>query len=422
MQNVETKTFEVLNPQHSGGHKPIKAWTVGVPVEDAARQQLENIASLPFVYSHIAVMPDVHYGMGATVGSVIATKGAIIPAAVGVDIGCGMSAHRLDFNASDLPDNLEQLRFAIEAAVPHGRTDNGGKRDKGAWGVVRVFDHPVEAVRDEAFTLRSGLQKIVEKHPKLTRAAERAWNHIGTLGTGNHFIEVCLDEEQRAWVMLHSGSRGVGNAIGQYFIEKAKEEMARFFIHLPDQDLAYLPQGSKYYGDYIEAVSWAQRFAALNRTVMMHAVLDAIHRTLHLPITTDLKAINCHHNYVSEERHFGEKVFVTRKGAVNANANTLGIIPGSMGERSFIVRGKGHRDSFCSCSHGAGRVMSRNQAKKQFTLEDHIRDTAGVECRKDIDVIDETPKAYKNIDDVMAAQAELVDIVHTLKQVLCVKG
>jgi tRNA-splicing ligase RtcB len=243
---------------------------------------------------------------------------------------------------------LEQLRFAIEAAVPHGRTDNGRARDKGAWGVVKVFDHPVEAVREEAKTLLEQLNKIVEKHPHLKRPAARAWNHIGTLGTGNHFIELCLDEEKRVWVMLHSGSRGIGNAIGQYFIDKAKEEMSRFFIHLPDQDLAYLPQGSKYYADYIEAVSWAQRFAALNRTVMMHAVLDAIHNTLKLPIATDLEAINCHHNYVSEERHFGEKVFVTRKGAVNANEGTLGIIPGSMGARSFIVRGKGNRQSLCS--------------------------------------------------------------------------
>lgn len=419
---MQTKTFELLGGEVVEGSKPIKGWTVGVPVEPAAMKQLKNIASLPFIYSHVAVMPDVHFGMGATVGSVIATKGAIIPAAVGVDIGCGMGAQRLGFSASALPDSLEALRFAIEAAVPHGRTDNGGNRDKGAWGVVKVFDHPVEAVREEANKLLEQLKVIVQKHPKLTRPAARAWNHIGTLGTGNHFIELCLDEEDRVWVMLHSGSRGIGNAIGTYFIEKAKEEMNRFFIHLPDQDLAYLPQGSKYYDDYVQAVSWGQRFAALNRTVMMHAVLDAIHNTLALPIDTDLEAINCHHNYVSQERHYGEKVLVTRKGAVNASLDTLGIIPGSMGARSFIVRGKGNRESFCSCSHGAGRIMSRNQARKQFTLEDHIRDTAGVECRKDVEVIDETPKAYKNIEDVMSAQEELVDIVHTLKQVLCVKG
>lgn len=419
---MQHKTFEILGGQPAEGVKPVKGWTVGVPVEPDAIKQLKSIAALPFVYSHVAVMPDVHVGKGATVGSVIATKGAIIPAAVGVDIGCGMAAQRLRFSASALPESLAHLRSAIEAAVPHGRTDNGGKNDRGAFGVVNVFNHPTKAVRDEAELLRKHLESIITRHPKLKRSAERAWNHVGTLGTGNHFIELCLDEEDQVWVMLHSGSRGIGNAIGTYFINKAKEEMSRFFIHLPDKDLSYLPQGSRYYNDYIEAVSWAQRFAALNRSVMMHATLDAIHKTLGLPIDSDMEAINCHHNYVSEERHFGENVLVTRKGAVNANIGTLGIIPGSMGARSFIVRGKGQRESFCSCSHGAGRVMSRKQAAKTFTLEDHVRDTAGVECRKDIGVLDETPKAYKNIDDVMAAQAELVDIVHTLKQILCVKG
>ena len=420
---MTTKTFEVLNSEDTAtGAKPIKAWTVGVPVEPGAIKQLKNIAALPFIYSHVAVMPDVHVGMGATIGSVIATKGAIIPSAVGVDIGCGMSAQRLGFSSQALPENLNQLRSAIEAMVPHGRTDNGGNRDKGAWGVVSVFDHPVEAVREEAKILQTQLTEIVAKHPKLSRAAARAWNHVGTLGTGNHFIELCLDENDRVWIMLHSGSRGIGNAIGTYFIEKAKEEMSRFFVQLPDGDLSYLPNGSIYYKDYIQAVSWAQRFAALNRTVMMHAALHAIHQTLSLPIATDLEAINCHHNYVSIERHFGENVTVTRKGAVNASLDTLGIIPGSMGAKSFIVRGKGNRESFCSCSHGAGRVMSRNEARRTFTLEDHIRDTAGVECRKDEEVIDETPKAYKNIEDVMSAQEELVDVVHTLKQILCVKG
>lgn len=418
----QTRTFEILGGEPDSGSKPIKGWTVGVPVEPDAVKQLKNIAALPFIYSHLAVMPDVHVGTGATIGSVIATKGAIIPSAVGVDIGCGMMAHRLPFTSSALPESLGYLRSAIERAVPHGRTDNGGANDRGAFGTVSVFDHRVQAVRAEAKALALHLDSIVKRHPKLAKAAKRAWNHVGTLGTGNHFIELCLDEQDRCWVMLHSGSRGIGNAIGQYFITKAKEEMGRFFIHLPDKDLAYLPQGSQYYDDYIEAVSWAQRFAALSRSIMLHATLDAIHQTLGLPVETDMGAINCHHNYVSEERHFGENVIVTRKGAVAAHDGTLGIIPGSMGAKSFIVRGKGQRESFCSCSHGAGRVMSRTQAAKTFTLEDHARDTAGVECRKDISVLDETPKAYKNIDDVMAAQAELVDIVHTLKQVLCVKG
>lgn len=335
---------------------------------------------------------------------------------------CGMSCYRLPFASTALPESLGHLRAAIERAVPHGRTDNGGVNDRGAFGTVTIFSHKTKAVRDEAEKLRKQLASIVERHPKLTKAAARAWNQVGTLGTGNHFIELCLDETDRVWVMLHSGSRGIGNAIGNYFITKAKEEMGRFFIHLPDKDLSYLPEGSKYFNDYLEAVSWAQRFAALSRSVMMHATLDAIHKTLGLPIDTDMEAINCHHNYVSEERHFGENVIVTRKGAVAAHKGTLGIIPGSMGAKSFIVRGKGNRESFCSCSHGAGRVMSRNAAKNTFTIEDHIRDTAGVECRKDAAVLDETPKAYKNIDDVMAAQDGLVEIVHTLKQFLCVKG
>jgi tRNA-splicing ligase RtcB len=418
----QTRTFEILGGEPEPGSKPIKGWTVGVPVEPDAIKQLKNLAALPFIQSHLAVMPDVHVGKGATIGSVIATKGAIIPAAVGVDIGCGMAAYRLNASAKDLPDSLGHVRAAIEAVIPHGRTDNGGKNDRGAFGTVKVFNHPVKAVREEAEKLKRELEVIVQKYPKLSKAAERAWMHIGTLGTGNHFVELCLDEADRVWVMLHSGSRGIGNAIGTLFINLAKEEMRRFFINLPDQELGYLPYGSKYYADYLHAVQWAQRFAALNRSVMMHATLDAIHRTLGLPIDSDMEAINCHHNYVSEERHFGDNVLVTRKGAVAAYEGKLGIIPGSMGAKSFIVRGKGHRDSFCSCSHGAGRVMSRKAAERVFTLEDHIRDTAGVECRKDEGVLDETPKAYKNIDDVMAAQAELVDIVHTLKQVLCVKG
>jgi tRNA-splicing ligase RtcB len=422
MQQNQKRSFEILGGEPEAGSKPIKGWTVGVPVEADALQQLKNLAALPFVHSHVAVMPDVHWGKGATVGSVIATKGAVIPAAVGVDIGCGMAAIRMRFSSDALPESLGHLRAAIEAAVPHGRTDNGGVNDRGAFGTVRIFNHPTQAVREEAERLRKQLDSITARHPKLKRSAERAWHHVGTLGGGNHFIEMCLDESDRVWVMLHSGSRGIGNAIGSYFITKAKEEMGRFFIHLPDQDLAYLPEGSRYYNDYLEAVSWAQRFAALNRSVMMHATLDAIHKVLGLPVDSDMEAISIHHNYVAEEKHFGEKVLVTRKGAVNAHEGTMGIIPGSMGAKSFIVRGKGLRESFCSCSHGAGRVMSRTEAAKTFTLEDHARDTAGVECRKDASVLDETPKAYKSIEAVMAAQADLVEIVHTLKQFLCVKG
>lgn len=390
----------------------IKAWTRGVQVEDVAKQQLRNLASLPFIHSHIAAMPDVHWGCGATVGSVIATKGAIIPAAVGVDIGCGMMALRTSLTASDLPDNLHGLRTAIEERVPHGRTDNGGVNDRGAWGDVQFLSPE----------LAEGLDEIVEKHPKIERAASRARFHIGTLGTGNHFIEVCLDEEQRVWIMLHSGSRGIGNRIGSYFIELAKEDMRRWFINLPDADLAYLPDGTQHYGDYCKAVAWAQRYALANRQAMMQAAVAALIEVVPVPLEPSEVAVNCHHNYVSQEKHFGQHVHVTRKGAVSAKEGELGIIPGSMGAKSFIVRGKGNRDSFMSCSHGAGRAMSRGEAKRRFTLADHEAATEGVECRKDIDVIDETPAAYKSIDAVMAAQADLVDIVHTLKQVVCVKG
>jgi tRNA-splicing ligase RtcB len=242
------------------------------------------------------------------------------------------------------------------------------------------------------------------------------------LGTGNHFVDVCLDEEQRVWIMLHSGSRGIGNAIGQYFIEGAKKEMEKWFISLPDKDLAYIPQDSKLFTDYFDAVGWAQNFAKINRELMMGAAIKALHEIIEKQFLCDVEAVNCHHNYVSWERHFGENVMITRKGAVDAHAGVMGIIPGSMGAKSFIVRGKGEREAFCSCSHGAGRSMSRGEARKRFTLSDHEAATLGVECRKDSDVIDETPAAYKDIDAVMAAQSDLVDIVHTLKQVLCVKG
>lgn len=401
--------FEIIE---SAG-RPIKAWIRGVPVEESAKQQLRNLAGLPFIYSHIAAMPDVHWGCGATVGSVIATKGAIIPAAVGVDIGCGMAAQRTTLTAADLPDNLHALRSGIEARIPHGRTNDGGPGDRGAWG---------EKVPEVPAGIFTALAEITAKHPKLDQAARRAPNHVGTLGTGNHFVEICLDEEQRVWVMLHSGSRGIGNRIGTYFIEKAKKDMERWFINLPDKDLAYIPQGSELFKDYLGAVEWAQNFARINREVMMAAALAALAEAVPKQFSCDQKAVNCHHNYVSWERHFGETVMLTRKGAVDAHEGVLGIIPGSMGAKSFIVRGKGNRDSFMSCSHGAGRSMSRGEARKRFTLEDHAAATAGVECRKDADVLDETPAAYKSIDAVMAAQDDLVEVLHTLKQVVCVKG
>ena len=400
----------------TAGGVPIKAWTRGVAIEDAAKRQLANVARLPIVFRHVAVMPDVHFGIGATVGSVVPTQGAIIPAAVGVDIGCGMMAVETTLVASQLPDSLAALRTAIERAVPHGRTANGGRGDRGAW-------HDVPAATAEAWAeLGPAYQAIVDKHHKLGQGNDVS--HLGTLGTGNHFIEVCLDERDHVWFMLHSGSRGVGNRIGTYFIELAKRDMKQHVKDLPDKDLAYLEEGTRHFDDYVAAVSWAQRYAKTNRELMMRAVIAAArHDRIGLPeFALGELAVNCHHNYVEVEHHFGKDVFVTRKGAVRARLGDLGIIPGSMGARSFIVRGKGERESFCSCSHGAGRAMSRAQAKRQFTLEDHARATAGIECRKDADVIDETPMAYKPIDQVMAAQRDLVEIVHELRQVVCVKG
>lgn len=397
----------------TGSKFPVKAWVDGVPVEESARKQLSNIANMPFIHKHVAVMPDVHLGKGATVGSVIPTVDAIIPASVGVDLGCGMVAQRTSLVASDLPDSLKEMRTLIEHAVPHGRNAKG--RDPGAW-------HDVPNKVDRRWRLLSDeFKEICDKHPAIAKSNNR--NHLGTLGTGNHFVEVCLDEESRVWVMLHSGSRGVGNRIGSYFIEKAKKEMQRWHINLPDIDLAYLTEGSDHFNDYVKAVGWAQNFARLNREIMLESTLDALRRTKGLrSFTMDKVAINCHHNYVEKEVHFGKEVWLTRKGAVKAGEGDLGIIPGSMGAKSFIVRGKGNPDSFCSCSHGAGRKMSRNEAKATFTLDDHIAATSGVECRKDENVIDETPAAYKDIDAVMAAQSDLVEVVHTLKQVLCVKG
>jgi tRNA-splicing ligase RtcB len=394
---------------------PIKAWTRGVEVAGNALEQLRNVARLPFVHSHVAVMPDVHWGIGATVGSVIPTADAIIPAAVGVDIGCGMMAVRTTLKAADLPDDLKTVRAAIEKAVPHGRTDRGGKGDRGSWGRAPA---PAENAWKR---LASGYREIIQRHPRLDRG--RTYEQLGTLGTGNHFIEVCLDESGAVWVMLHSGSRGAGNRIGTYFIDLAKKDMRHHVKNLPDADLAYFAEGAEHFGDYVFAVEWAQTFARTNRDLMMEAILEAMRRCKALPrFKLDEFAVNCHHNYVAREEHYGREVFVTRKGAVRAGLGDLGIIPGSMGARSFIVRGKGNPESFCSCSHGAGRALSRTEAKRRYTVADHERMTEGVECRKDADVIDETPAAYKPIELVMAAQTDLVEVLYELKQVVCVKG
>jgi tRNA-splicing ligase RtcB len=396
------------------GGAPVKMWTRGVAVDPKARDQLSRAAKMPFIFKHVAAMPDVHVGIGATVGSVIPTKGAVIPAAVGVDIGCGMMAARTSLHAADLPDNLEGVRHAIERAVPHGRDVARGKRDPGSWG-----DPPAEIVAAWS-TLAERFKRITDKYPKLEKTNNLV--HLGTLGTGNHFIELCLDEADAVWVMLHSGSRGVGNAIGSFFIELAKQDMRRWFVNLPDEDLAYFPEGTDHFDDYVEAVGWAQDYAALNRRMMMTNAISAIRSVITKPFKAELEAINCHHNYVQRENHFSQNVLVTRKGAVRAAEGVMGIIPGSMGAKSFIVRGRGNKEAFDSCSHGAGRLMSRHEAKRRFTVDDHVAATEGVECRKDVGVIDETPAAYKPIEAVMAAQADLVEIVHTLKQVVCVKG
>lgn len=397
-----------------GARAPIKLW-LDEP-EASAMVQLQNLAALPFIHKHVAVMPDCHAGYGSTVGTVIATKRAVIPAAVGVDIGCGMVAARLNLRAEDLPDSLKAVREHIEAAVPHGRTDNGGKNDRGAWGEL-----PLD-VLTEWGKLDRELDVIGTINPGVLRGNVNTVRHLGSLGTGNHFIEVCLDESGDVWVMLHSGSRGIGNRIGTYFTELAKADMHTWYINVPDVDLAYFPEGTQHFDEYWQAVDWAQRFAMANRTIMLKRAVGAVGAALQRDVEMTADAVNCHHNYVSRENHFGSNILVTRKGAVRARKGDLGIIPGSMGQRSYIVEGLGNPESFNSCSHGAGRVMSRGAARRKFTVADLEAQTAGVECRKDDGVLDEIPGAYKNIDEVMALQADLVKPLHVLKQVVCVKG
>lgn len=392
----------------------VKMWIGDMEVEQAALTQIMNIATLPVLAGHIAIMPDVHMGKGATVGSVIPTRSAIIPAAVGVDIGCGMVAAMTNLKAEDLPESLYSLRNAIERDVPVGFNEH----PKGIPAVSGPY----------ADILRKNLNKTMQDWDTLSmkqhlgRADEKKiGRQIGTLGGGNHFIEICLDTNSNVWVMLHSGSRGIGNQIGSLAVEMAKEQAAKRSWGLPDQDLAWLDEGTPEFDSYIEAMHWAQDYARFNRDTMMNLVLAALrHKIPKMKVVGEV--INCHHNFTSLEEHFGEKIWVTRKGAVSANLGQMGIIPGSMGAKSFIVSGKGHADAYCSCSHGAGRKMSRNQAKKLFTALDLETQTLGVECRKDIDVLDEIPGAYKDIDQVMAAQSDLVEIVHALKQVLCIKG
>jgi tRNA-splicing ligase RtcB (3'-phosphate/5'-hydroxy nucleic acid ligase) len=393
------------------GTVPAMVWTRDI--EHEAIQQLINITKLPIIHHHVAAMPDVHAGVGATVGSVIPTREAIIPAAVGVDLGCGMNAVQTSLTANDLPDNLYKLRMAIEAAVPVGLAQHAKSKLEGT------------ALHRVARAMDQGLDRIVGKHPSLMKMQRRfnsTWLcQLGTLGGGNHFIEICLDEASHVWIMLHSGSRGIGNAIGRYFIEKAKKDMGRHVHALPDKDLAYLREGTELFDDYVEAVDWAQDYARLNREQMLRAVVSVMQKELP-KFTLTCEAINCHHNYVAKEEHFGANVYVTRKGAISAREGELGIIPGSMGAKSYIVRGRGNLQSLCSCSHGAGRRMSRTEAKRQFRRAHLEEQTRGVECRKDGGVVDEIPAAYKDIDQVMANQGDLVSVEHTLKQVLCIKG
>ena len=364
-------------------------------------------------------MPDAHSGVGATVGTVIPTYKAIIPSAVGVDIGCGMVAVKTTLRASDLPESLATVRLAIECAIPHGRSHNGrSDSDVGGWR-SRPSDEAAEVWKTQ---LLPDFTKITAKYPKLERSNNV--NHLGTLGTGNHFIEICLDQGETVWIMLHSGSRGVGNQIGMTFIELAKEDMRKRNCELPDAELSYLKEDSSYFKDYVFAVGWAQKYAALNRKLMLQKVIHALVACPQIPpfeVDTQ-RAINCHHNYVEREEHYGTSLYVTRKGAISARKGELGIIPGSMGASSYIVRGKGNAESYCSASHGAGRLLSRGEARRKFSVEDHEAATKGIECRKDRDVIDETPMAYKNIDDVLEAEKDLVEVVATLRQIVCVKG
>lgn len=400
--------FSVI--QTPGAH--IKHWTNDVLFEEEAQRQLIQLAQLPFIYKHIAVMPDVHAGKGSTIGTVLPTIKAVIPAAVGVDLGCGMMACKTDLVAEDLPDNLWEMRCMIESMIPHG--SNPKNQRLGSWGDIP--DLVAEAWKPLAVRFSS----LCDAYPRFKNSNNI--NHLGTLGGGNHFVEICLDEGQCVWFMLHSGSRGIGNLIGRTFIELAQKDMQKYFINLPDKDMAYLPEGSQYFNDYLRAVHWAQDFALQNRIVMMCNLVGAVKAVMNLDFGTQIEAVNCHHNYISKENHFDQNVWVTRKGAVSAKKGELGIIPGSMGAKSFIVRGLGNAHSFHSCSHGAGRVMSRTAAKRLISEEQHVKDLHGVECNNTVATIDESPMAYKNIDDVMAAQSDLVEIVHTLKQVLCIKG
>lgn len=376
--------------------KPIYVWTD--EMESEAETQLRNISRLPFVYHHVAAMPDVHYGKGATVGSVLALDKAVIPAAVGVDIGCGMAAVKTNLTSHSFGDGqVATLRHSIERGVPVGFNSH-----------QKMNDTVLEELRRFNDVRR---MEMSEKHRK----------QLGTLGGGNHFIELCTDENDTVWIMLHSGSRNLGKELAEVHIKRAQEIASKYFVPLPDKDLAFLAEGTHEFNNYIEDVEYAQEYAFSNRKVMLMEVIRNM-RAMFPEFALQGEIINCHHNYISRENHFGRNVIVTRKGAIRARQGELGIIPGSMGTRSYIVEGLGNRDSFHSCSHGAGRRMSRAKARKTFTVEDLAEQTKGVECRKDADVIDEIPGAYKDVDQVMRNQQDLVKAVAVLKQFLCIKG
>lgn len=389
---------------------PVKIWSKIQDVEEAAVAQLENISSLPFVFKHIAAMPDVHLGKGATVGSVIATKGAIVPAAVGVDIGCGMMALKLEIEPGLVLDKVKEIRHSIERSIPVGHNSNKEPSQK-----VLIW---------EGWSQWSELYAAQNHKRGVESLKTTAMNQMGSLGGGNHFIELCQDTEGAVWVMLHSGSRNIGKSLAEIHISAARDEMKKMFITLRDPDLAYYVEGTTQYDQYLRDLMWAQEYARMNREEMMSRILKDISHAIGLsgspiPVSSE---VNCHHNYASRENHYGENVLVTRKGAVRARIGDLGIIPGSMGTRSYIVRGLGNSESFHSCSHGAGRRMSRTEAKRRFTLDDLAAQTAGVECRKDDGVLDEIPGAYKDIDQVMENQKDLVEVVAQLKQFMCIKG
>jgi tRNA-splicing ligase RtcB len=390
-------------------------------MESDVWQQVKHLASVPGV-EHIAIMPDAHIGKGACVGSALLTRDIVIPAAVGVDIGCGMIAAPLQLRRSELRD-LHAVRTAIEGRVPVGRTNNGQAGDRGAWG--RVPDDVMDCWRSQ---LEDGYRSMTSKWPDLKH--QFVTNHLGTLGTGNHFLEVCVqlddtDADPTVWLMLHSGSRGIGNKIGTFFTRQAQREVKREGVQLPDAELAFLRQGTRLFNDYMDFARWAQRYAWQSRLLMFRRAAEGIGKVLGVDAKELAGAggtVHCHHNYIAEEHHFGRRGLLTRKGAVHAARGVMGIIPGSMGARSFITRGLGNPDSLMTSSHGAGRVMSRNVARKTITLEQHLAALEGVECRTDPDVIDESPAAYKPIEAVMAAQADLTEAVHTLKQIIVVKG